>query len=579
VFLIHKLINLKHMKKTLSKLLALASLVLTATVYGQTARVQVIHNCADAAASTVDVWVNDILLIDNFNFRTASKFIDAPAGVPLIIGIAPSTSTDSSASLRRFPVTLAPSATYVVVANGILSATGYSPAPAFNLDIYAMGREEASIAGNTDVLVVHGSTDAPIVDVEVPGAGTVVNDLAYGTFNPYLELLNANYTLNVTDQTGSTVVASYQAPLQSLGLADSALVVVASGFLNPAANSGSSNTFGLWVALPEGGNLIPLPSSTARVQVIHNSADAAAATVDVYLGSSLLIDNFAFRTASPFIDAPAETIQTIYIAPSTSTSYTAAIDSFAVTLAANEKYIVVANGIVSAIGYSPAPAFDLDIYATAREAAVLTTNTDILVVHGSTDAPIVDVEVGGATVVNDIAYGNFQGYLSVPTSDIVLDVTDASGSTVVASYSAALSTLLLQGKAITVVASGFLNPAANSNSTNTFGLWVALNTGGNLIPLSTATSIDENNNISSLNAFPNPVNEQLNLNMNFSSNSKVNIEVYDLTGRLIKSKDLGNIAMGEFTAQLDLSTLTNGMYNISIISDNNRKNIRVNVIH
>lgn len=567
------------MKKTLSKLLALAGIVLTATVYGQTARVQVIHNCADAAASTVDVWVNDILLIDNFNFRTASKFIDAPSGVPLIIGIAPSTSTDSSASLRRFPVTLAPSATYVVVANGIISATGYSPAPAFNLDVYAMGREEASIAGNTDVLVVHGSTDAPIVDVEVPGAGTVVNDLAYGTFNPYLELANANYTLNVTDQTGSTVVASYQAPLQSLGLADSALVVVASGFLNPAANSGSSNTFGLWVALPEGGNLIPLPSSTARVQVIHNSADAAAATVDVYLGSSLLIDNFAFRTASPFIDAPAETIQTIYIAPSTSTSYTAAIDSFAVTLAANEKYIVVANGIVSAIGYSPAPAFDLDIYATAREAAALTTNTDILVVHGSTDAPIVDVEVGGGTVVNDIAYGNFQGYLAVPTSDLVLDVTDASGSTVVASYSAPLSTLLLQGKAITVVASGFLDPTANSNSANTFGLWVALNTGGNLIPLSTATSIDENNNISSLNAFPNPVSEQLNLNMNFSSSSKVNIEVYDLTGKLVKSKDLGNIAMGEFTAQLDLSTLTNGMYNISIISDTNRKNIRVNVIH
>jgi len=567
------------MKKTLFKLLAFASLAITATAYGQTARVQVIHNSADAAASTVDVWLNTAMLIDNFNFRSSSPFINAPAGVPLTIGIAPAGSVSSTEAIATFTVTLTASETYVVVANGIVSPTGYSPAPAFDLDIYPMGREQASIAGNTDVLVVHGSTDAPIVDVEVPGAGTVVDNLAYGTFNPYLQLPNADYTLNITDQTGATVVASFQAPLLTLGLADSALVVVASGFLNPAANSSSPNTFGLWVALPEGGNLIPLPSSTARVQVIHNSADAAAALVDVYLGTSLLIDNFAFRTASAFIDAPAETLQKIYIAPSTSMSYTAAIDSFPVTLGANEKYIVVANGIVSATGYSPAPAFDLDIYATAREAALLTTNTDILVVHGSTDAPIVDVEVVGTTIVNDIAYGSFQGYLSVPTADLVLDITDATGSTVVASYSAALATLALQGKAITVVASGFLDPSVNSNSTNTFGLWVALNTGGNLIPLSSPTSIEENNNISSLIAFPNPVNEQLNLNMSFAASSKVNIEVYDLTGRLIQSKDFGTIPLGDFTTQLDLSSLTNGMYNISIISNNNRKNIRVNVIH
>ncbi|MDA3943423.1 MAG: hypothetical protein PF694_07775, partial [Bacteroidetes bacterium] len=41
--------------------------------------------------------------------------------------------------------------------------------------------------------------------------------------------------------------------------------------------------------------------SQARVQVIHNSADAAAEVVDVWLNDELLLDNFAFRTASPFI--------------------------------------------------------------------------------------------------------------------------------------------------------------------------------------------------------------------------------------------------------------------------------------
>ncbi|MBL7889616.1 MAG: DUF4397 domain-containing protein [Bacteroidia bacterium] len=567
------------MNRKLSKLLVVSGIALSSAAIAQTARVQVIHNSADAAAATVDVWLNSTLLIDNFNFRTASPFVTAPAGVPLTIGVAPSNSTNASQSIATFPVTLTSNETYVVVANGIVSASGYSPAPAFDLDIYATGREEASIAGNTDVLVVHGSTDAPTVDVEVPGAGTVVNDLAYGSFNPYLQLPTADYTLNITDQTGATVVASYQAPLQTLGLEDSALVVVASGFLNPANNSNSTNTFGLWVALPEGGNLIPLPASTARVQVIHNSADAAASTVDVYLGTTLLIDNFAFRTASPFIDAPAETAQTIGIAPANSTSSSQSIATFPVTLAANETYVVVANGIVSASGYSPAPAFDLDIYANGREAALVGTNTDILVVHGSTDAPVVDVEVSNTTIVNDIAYGEFQGYLAVATSDLVLDITDATGATVVASYAAPLAGLALQGKAITVVASGFLNPANNSNSANTFGLWVALNTGGNLVPLSTPTSIEENSIITSLNVYPNPVNDQLNLNMSLESNSVVAIEIYDVTGKLVLNNQLGTITSGNFVTQLNMSSLSTGMYNVSIVTENARKNIRVNVNH
>jgi hypothetical protein len=46
-------------------------------------------------------------------------------------------------------------------------------------------------------------------------------------------------------------------------------------------------------------------AQTAKIQVIHNSADAAASSVDVYLNGGLAIDDFAFRTATPFIDVPA----------------------------------------------------------------------------------------------------------------------------------------------------------------------------------------------------------------------------------------------------------------------------------
>jgi len=225
-----------------------------------TARVQVIHNSSDAAAAVVDVWLNNTLLLDNFAFRTASPFVDAPAGVPFTIAIQGPASTSPMNPIWSQTYTLEADETYILIANGIVSPTGYNPMPAFNIYVYGMGREQASSPGNTDVLVFHGSTDAPTVDVYETGvgAGLIIDNLMYANFAGYLELGTLDYVLQVRDETGTNTVASYQAPLATLGLNGAALTVVASGFLNPANNSNGA-TFGLWVALPTGGNLVQLP--------------------------------------------------------------------------------------------------------------------------------------------------------------------------------------------------------------------------------------------------------------------------------------------------------------------------------
>jgi hypothetical protein len=131
----------------------------------QLARLQVIHNSADLAAQQVDVYLNGAILLDDFAFRTATPFINAPAGVPLLIQIAPSTSMSAAESIADFTLTLTVNETYIVVANGIVSPTGYSPATPFNLHVYPMGRETSSGMNTTDVIVFHGATDAPVVDV------------------------------------------------------------------------------------------------------------------------------------------------------------------------------------------------------------------------------------------------------------------------------------------------------------------------------------------------------------------------------------------------------------------------------
>ena len=75
--------------------------------------------------------------------------------------------------------------------------------------------------------------------------------------------------------------------------------------MNPSANQNGA-AFGIFAALPDG-NVVEFPMvvPTARLQVIHNAADPIANEVDVYINGTLTLDNFAFRTATPFIDVPA----------------------------------------------------------------------------------------------------------------------------------------------------------------------------------------------------------------------------------------------------------------------------------
>jgi len=499
-------------------LFALLSVLLPSILFAQTARVQVIHNSADAAAEYVDVYLDGTLLLDSFQFRTATPFIDAPAGMPIQVGVAPANSTSANDTIANFNYTLTANETYVLVADGIVSTSGYSPATPFDIKVYGMGQESAAMMGNTDVLVHHGATDAPAVDVyesSVP-AGNILTNAAYGDFSSYIPLTTADYRLQVRPTGSSTAVASYEAPLSTLNLQDSAIVVLASGFLNPANNS-NGPAFGLWVALPTGGPLVALPASEARVQVIHNSPDAAAEYVDVYLNGNVLLDSFQFRTASPFVNAPAGVPVEIAVAPANSASVADSLAQFNYVLNADNKYIIVADGTLGS-GFTPTQGFDLNVYNMAREMANNASEVDVLVHHGSTDAPTVDVRaVDTSTIlVDDASYGDFAGYLNLMNQDYVIRITDAAGTTVVESYQAPLNTLNLVGSAITVVASGFLDPAQN-NSGPAFGLWVATATGGNLIPLPLAvTSVNTINAIEGIEVSiaPNPVvSDELRLNI------------------------------------------------------------------
>lgn len=537
------------------------------------ARVQVIHNAADPAAAVVDVYGNSDPLIPDFAFRTATPFIDVPAGVDITIGIAPGTSTSVNDTIPGLSTTvnLTAGQTYVVIANGVTAPGSFATNPDgrpinFGLFLKTTVRESATDGSNVDFFVLHGATDAPTVDVIPQSSATpLVDNAAYGDITGYLSVPASQYFLNITPGSdNSTIVASYNVDLSSLG--GGSAVVFASGFLDPAANQ-NGEAFGIYAALANG-TVVAFPLNTnARVQVIHNSADPAAAVVDVYGNSNPLIPDFAFRTATPFIDVPAGVDITIGIAPGTSTSVNDTIPGLSTTvnLTAGQSYVVIANGVTAPASFAVNPdgrptSFALYVKPAVREAGTDGGNVDFFAFHGATDAPTVDVIARGvATLVDDAAYGDFTGYLSVPAALYTLDVTPAAGSPVVASFAADLSTL--GGGSAVVFASGFLDPTTNQNG-EAFGLFAAL-ANGTVVPFTNTTGIDESNIRFATGIFPNPANNRIQVGLQVKNAANAQVQVTDVTGRIVLNRQA--YLVDNQLLSLDIDQLPGGVYNLTVI--------------
>lgn len=252
-------------------------------------------------------------------------------------------------------------------------------------------------------------------------------------------------------------------------------------------------------------------AQTAKVQVIHNSPDAAAAVVDIYLSNGvdnpIFLDNVAFQTGIPYTDVPAGTYMVSINGPESTGMADAVVknDFTSLTLAADQSYVVVANGIVSSTGYSPgadqAP-LTLSVLSTGKQEAAEQNTVDIMLHHGVTDGPRIDVingdpDMQSPALFNSLAYRDFEGkerprteYKGFSFQDYDIKLTQETPFQVINAYQLDLTTLAaddpedndLQGEAVVIVASGFADPSQNSDGAP-LELLLYRPSGGNGIPL------------------------------------------------------------------------------------------------
>jgi len=88
------------------------------------------------------------------------------------------------------------------------------------------------------------------------------------------------------------------------------------------------------------------------------------------------------------------------------------------------------------------------------------------------------------------------------------------------------------------------------------------------------SSLPELTELASSRVYPNPVADNLNLELNFDSNVDFTVDILNSFGQIVK--DLGIINAQSFNTMIDVADLPTGMYLVSIKSDQGQKTIKFN---
>lgn len=457
---------------TKSMLLAVSLGILSIAVQAQTARIQLIHNAADPDLDTVDIYLNGAR-IDDVMFRKGTGIVSLPSGV-LNINVNQYNSTDSGNNvLARFSQTLAANSSTVMMISGLLTPANFAPNPnSLNTALKLTSKTLPTVsawtasAGKTHVNFFHGVTDAPSVDLvsnPVPSSGTLPAAFKFGDVNggttaifmnsvsSYLEVKIAGSVTNLT----AFMMDNTALPSGKF------MTFFASGFALPAANMNGA-AMGLF-AIDTNGTVMPVPGA-ARVQLINNSPDTLASSIQMLMNANPAIDNVLFRGASPYVTVPSGVFN-IYIRSKASndTLYSA----LGQNVVSGKIYNLMAIGVKDTTLFAGNPdgldrRFQIvGIDTLVYEASTNTNAFQYYFINGVSDHGSIDlnrITSPASTLINDGVYAGIPVSFS-STSNFVFNISNSNQTAFWGSYFMAATGL--KGKSGIVFTSGLAKSAGN----------------------------------------------------------------------------------------------------------------------
>jgi hypothetical protein len=90
--------------------------------------------------------------------------------------------------------------------------------------------------------------------------------------------------------------------------------------------------------------------------------------------------------------------------------------------------------------------------------------------------------------------------------------------------------------------------------------------------------LNENSNISSFIAWPNPVNDILTIDVETALSAQADVRLMDMTGRVVRSLAGSSLATGTNRLMLDVDGLAEGSYTLSVTSAGERRALPIQIV-
>jgi hypothetical protein len=308
-------------------------------------------------------------------------------------------------------------------------------------------------AGKAIVRVVHGSADAPAVDVYAKGSDQpLVTGLAYGQTSAWLTVDPGSYEFELrAAPSKATDPIAYKTDALVIG-ADVKITAVAAGLL------GAKDLDAAFRVVPVVEGFGAKESGKARLRVLHAGADAPSVDLDVGNDDPAKPEVAGLKrfsdTGAEGVALPADTALAVGIAAGG-----ARVTAFTTPrLPDGANVIVIATGLLGKLGRER-DGFALLAIGPNGSLGFIKQDPMVYALHAGPDAPRVDAFVGTSEIVDDVGFGELAKPIQVQPGTYTVDFFGhAAGSARPSGMPAASSSTgpLAAGERYLTVATGFL---------------------------------------------------------------------------------------------------------------------------
>lgn len=339
-------------------------------------------------------------------------------------------------------------------------------------------------------------------------------------------------------------------------------------------------------------NIQPVNAQTAKLRLIHNSADPELNTIDVYVDGIRIADNLPFRNVTPYLNVPAARSFQIVVVQGSAPDMASAgfrLRSTVSPLETNGEYTAIALGLSEPTKFAPNPEGKSTIFRVIVKRNAQAKNPSKVTVffnHGVTDLPMLDVTVPGiGMLVNNLPYSAPSEFYELTPKRYQFNLVhwDKPATLRYGYWFGDLSAY--QGQQVVIFASGFMNRQGNQDGPG-IGLFAALEN-GSVIPLqvgSVGVQAAQTPALAGLDraatdragkpegfalrgAYPNPFNPVTTVSFDLPEQALVEVRLFNLLGQQVLTIPAQTLAAGPNAGvRIDASHLPSGSYLYQVVA-------------